>query len=186
MVPVLILILPNRAGYTVLTTCSPRNFDYVKSLGASGVFDYNDKDAASKIRQLTDNKLKLAWDTISEKGSAQFCADALSTESGGKYGSILQAKCPREDVESTTTLMYTIFGESFKFGPQEIPAVSEDFEYAKKFLAMTEGLLKEGKIQAHKQTVGKDGLEGVLKGMEDMKNGKVSGEKLVYRISETP
>ncbi|OCT48175.1 Protein TOXD [Cladophialophora carrionii] len=176
----------NLAGYTVLTTCSPRNFDYVKSLGAAEVFDYNDKEAAAKIRQLTDDKLNLAWDTISEKDSARFCADALSTGSGGRYGSILPVSCPRDDVESVSTLMYTIFGEPFKFGPQEFPAVDEDFEYAKKFLAMTEGLLKEGKIKAHKQTVGKDGLEGVLKGMEDMTNGKVSGEKLVYRVAETP
>jgi hypothetical protein len=82
--------------------------------------------------------------------------------------------------------MYTIFGEAFKFAGNEIPAMPEDFEYTKKFMAMTEGLLKEGKLKAHKQTVGKDGLEGVLKGMEDMKNGKVSGEKLVYRVAETP
>ncbi|KAJ9614556.1 hypothetical protein H2200_002693 [Cladophialophora chaetospira] len=174
------------AGYTVLTTCSPRNFDYVKSLGATEAFDYNDKEAASQIRKLTDNKLKYAWDTVSEENTAQFCADALTSESGGRYGSILQAKSPRKDVESVNTLMYTIFGESFKFGQTEIPAVQEDFEYTKKFLAMTEDLLKDGKIKAHKQTVGKDGLEGVLKGLEDMKNGKVSGEKLVYRVSETP
>ena len=136
---------------------------------------------------MTDNKLKLAWDTISEKGSAKFCADALSSDgSGCIYGTILPIKSPREDVESIGTLMYSIFGESFKFGPSEIPTSSEDFEYAKKFLTMTEGLLKDGKIKAHKQTVGKDGLEGALKGMEDMKNGKVSGEKLVYRVAETP
>lgn len=169
-----------------MTTCSPRNFDYVKSLGATEAFDYNDKQAPSKIRELTENKLTYAWDTISEKESAQFCADALTSSSGAKYGSILPVKSPREDVESVSTLMYTVFGESFKFGQQDIPAVSEDFEYTKKFLAMTEGLLKEGKIKAHKQTVGKAGLEGVLKGLEDMKNGKVSGEKLVYRVSETP
>ena len=29
------------AGYEVITTASPRNFDYVRSLGASMVFDYN-------------------------------------------------------------------------------------------------------------------------------------------------
>lgn len=29
------------AGYEVVTTASPKNFDYVKSLGASRVFDYN-------------------------------------------------------------------------------------------------------------------------------------------------
>lgn len=174
-----------RSGYTVLTTCSPRNFDYVKSLGASEAFDYNDPEAASKIRKLTDNKLKLAWDTISEKDSAQFCADALSTESGCIYGTILPVKSPRDDVESIGTLMYTIFGEPFKLGA-EMPAVKEDFDYAKKFLVMVEGLLKEGKLKAHKQRVGKDGLEGMLKGMEEMKNGKVSGEKLVYLVAETP
>ncbi|KIW93585.1 uncharacterized protein Z519_06190 [Cladophialophora bantiana CBS 173.52] len=174
------------SGYTVIATCSPRNFDYVKSLGASEVYDYNDPQAPSKIRASTNNKLKLAWDTISEKPSAQFCADALSSEPGCKYGSILQVTSPREDVESTTTLMYTIFGEPFKFGPHEFPAINEDFEYAKKFMAMAEGLLRDGKVKAHKQKVGKDGLEGVLKGMADQKSGKVSGEKLVFLVAETP
>ena len=28
------------SGYTVITTCSPKNFDYVKSLGADAVFNY--------------------------------------------------------------------------------------------------------------------------------------------------
>ena len=29
-----------RSGLTVITTASPRNFDFVKSLGADHVFDY--------------------------------------------------------------------------------------------------------------------------------------------------
>ncbi|KAK5659686.1 hypothetical protein OQA88_895 [Cercophora sp. LCS_1] len=33
--------LAKAAGYEVITTASPRNFEYVKSLGATGVFDYN-------------------------------------------------------------------------------------------------------------------------------------------------
>jgi hypothetical protein len=82
--------------------------------------------------------------------------------------------------------MYTIFGEKFDFAGNEFPASSEDFEYAKKFLGMTEKLLAEGKLRAHKETVGKEGLKGVLEGLEHMKAGKVSGEKLVYRVGETP
>ncbi|OAL39197.1 hypothetical protein AYO20_01515 [Fonsecaea nubica] len=177
------------SGYTVITTCSPRNFEYVKSLGASDVFDYKDAEAPAKIRALTDNKLTLAWDTISEESSARFCADALSSSSHPgvlKYGSILQAKSPRPEVESVTTLMYTIFGEPFTFGPQQIPAVDEDFAYAKKFLAVVEDLLAQGKLRPHKERVGKGGLEGVLQGLQDMKDGKVSGEKLVYLVEETP
>lgn len=37
------------AGYEVLTTCSPRNFDYVKSLGASKVFDYQSPTVTEDI-----------------------------------------------------------------------------------------------------------------------------------------
>jgi hypothetical protein len=83
--------------------------------------------------------------------------------------------------------MYTVFGEGFKFGKQlEYPPIPEDFEYTKKFIKMTEKLLAEGKLKAHRIKVGADGLKGVLKGLEDMKAGKVSGEKCVYRVEETP
>merc|ERR1712000_157530 len=36
--------LAKEAGATVIGTCSARNFDYVKSLGASDVRDYNEED----------------------------------------------------------------------------------------------------------------------------------------------
>ncbi len=43
-------------------------------------------------------------------------------------------------------------------------------------------LLEQGKMKAHKPTVKKygKGLDGALEGMEQMKAGKVSGEKLVF------
>ncbi|MBF9072725.1 zinc-binding alcohol dehydrogenase family protein [Streptacidiphilus fuscans] len=37
------------AGYEVVTTASPRNFDYVRSLGAAEVFDYNSPDVVADI-----------------------------------------------------------------------------------------------------------------------------------------
>jgi len=158
----------------------------VQSLGATEAFDYNDPDAASKIRSLTNNTLRLAWDTISEESSAKFCADALSSDKGGRYGSILPVKCPRDDVESVSTLMYTVFGEEFEFAGNKVPASKEDFEFAREFMAITERLLAEGKLKPHAEKVGEGGLEGVLKGLDDLKTGKVSGSKLVYRVDETP
>lgn len=83
--------------------------------------------------------------------------------------------------------MYTVFGEEFSFGKElKFPPILEDFEYTKKFMGLTEKLLAEGKLKAHRAKVGADGLKGVLKGLEDMKAGNVSGEKLVYRVEETP
>ena len=169
----------------MVSTASPRNHDFVRSLGADEVFDYNDAECASKIKKLTDNSLKLCWDTISLESSAKICADAMASGSGGKYGTILPVKPPRDDLEVTSTFMYTIFNEPFHKGKNEFPAVKEDFEFAKMFFEITEKLLKDGKLKTHPEKVGKDGLEGALRGMEDMKVDKVSGQKLVYRVGET-
>lgn len=174
------------SGYTVLTTCSPKHHTWMKKLGATECFDYNTADVGSQIRKYTDNKLKYAWDTISLPETAKICAEALSSDSGCKYGTILPVKSPREDVETTGTLMYTVFGEEFKKGGRVTPASQEDFEFAKKFYDITEKLLADGKLNTHPEQVGEGGLEGALKGMEDMKKGGVSGVKLVYRVADTP
>jgi len=75
-----------------------------------------------------------------------------------------------------------VVGESFKFGPQEILAKPQDFEFGKKFWELSRELLAEGKIKVHRPSVNKygKGFEGILEGMKQMKEGKVSGEKLVY------
>lgn len=175
------------SGYRVLTTCSPKNNDFVKSLGADAVYDYKDPECGKKINKDTNNSLKLVWDTISTDSSAKICAEAMSSDpSGAKYGSILDIESPRKDVESTFTIMYTIFNESFHIGGDDVPAVPADFEFAKKFFDITERLLVDGKLKTHPEKVGGKGLEGALQGMEDMRNGKVSAVKLVYRVPETP
>lgn len=172
------------SGYTVLTTCSARNFEYVKSLGADGVFDYNDPHCAADIRKFTQNKLGLAWDTISDPSSAEICANALSTASGAKYAALDPVEFARKDVETLSTLAYTALGESFKLGGGvEIPANISDFEFARKFWESSRDLLQASKVKVHRHRVGK-GLEGVLEGLDLLKEKKVSGEKLVYVLSK--
>ncbi|KAF4637835.1 hypothetical protein G7Y89_g239 [Cudoniella acicularis] len=98
------------AGYKVITTCSPRNNELVKSRGADEVFDYNDPESAAKIRAFTDNKLRYAWDTA---GDSKFCSEALSSDDSiCHYGAILFDDFPREKAKRTMTLMYTMFGEA--------------------------------------------------------------------------
>ncbi|KAK2592575.1 hypothetical protein QQS21_009720 [Conoideocrella luteorostrata] len=169
------------SGYTVLATSSPRNFELLKSLGADLIFDYNDPQVAQKIRKLTDNKLVLAFDTISTAESAQICADALTTGSGAAYHALLHVKFPRDDVKSTMSVYYTQFGRAFKFSDTRIPAKPEDFEFAAQFWDEARELLATGKLKPHPARVG-DGLENVLEGLKDLKENRVSGEKLVYRV----
>jgi hypothetical protein len=60
----------------------------------------------------------------------------------------------------------------------------EDMQFYQSFLALTQPLLENGSIKPLPATVNKNGsgLEGVLKGLEEMELGNVSGEKLVYTI----
>ncbi|KAJ5544505.1 Polyketide synthase enoylreductase [Penicillium sp. DV-2018c] len=174
------------SGYNVLTTCSPHNFDLVRGLGADEVYDYNDPEAAGAIRKATDNKLKLVFDCIALEPSAAFCDNAISTD-GGEYSSLLKVDIARPNVNHRFTLAYTIIGEAFKFGDIPFPAKPEDKAFAENFSStVVEPLLAQGKIKVHPLKVGKDGLKGVIEGLKLMKEGKVSGEKLVYNVDETP
>ncbi|KAJ5154320.1 uncharacterized protein N7500_009759 [Penicillium coprophilum] len=173
------------SGYKVLTTCSPRNFDLVRSLGADDVYDYKDAQAPAQIRKATDNKLKLVFDCISLESSAAFCDNAISTD-GGEYSALLSVKIDRANVNDRFTLAYTTIGEAFTFGDIPIPAKPEDKAHAEKFISIAEDLLAQGKIKVHPPKVGKQGLKGVIEGLKLLKEDKVSGEKLVYNVSETP
>jgi hypothetical protein len=92
---------------------------------------------------LTENNLRYAWDTIAIESSARICADALSTSPGTRYGTTNPIQSPRVDVESSSVVMYTMFGEPFTFGDREFAASPEDFDFAKMFMSLTENLLEE-------------------------------------------
>ena len=82
------------------------------------------------------------------------------------------------------TLGYTIMGEDFIFGESKVPAKPPDFEFGKKWWHVAQKLLFAGKIKSHRVEVRSGGLDGILSGLDDLKNGKVSGKKLVYQISD--
>ncbi|KAI1066505.1 hypothetical protein LB506_008103 [Fusarium annulatum] len=174
------------AGYSVVTTTSKANFQRVKDLGAIEAFDYNDPDVGRKIRDYTNNTLKYAWDTYGKEQSSLICADALSTEAGGVYSSVLPSTVPRADVKSVSTVMYTMFGEEFSMKGKVFPASQEDWEFAKKFMTLTEKLIADNKLKTHPEAVGPNGLQGVLEGLGSLKAGVIRAQKLVYRVAETP
>lgn len=170
------------SGFYVITTSSPRNFDFLKSLGADAVFDYNSSTCASDIRNASGNSLRYVFDCISLESSVKISADSIG-DKGGIYSSLLNVKdFPREDVKINFTVAYTVFGQPFKFGPDSVPAKDEDFEFGVKFWALTRDLLAEGKIKVHPATVRPGGLGGILDGLQELKEDKVSCTKLVYQI----
>lgn len=88
-------------------------------------------------------------------------------------------------MKSVFFLGYSLLGESYVYEGQTYEAQPEDFAFGCKFYEVAEALWTEGRWKPHPQRVGPGGLLGAIDGMQEMREGKVSGVKLVYRVDET-
>ena len=111
----------------------------------------------------------------------QMGTSSLSVSTANRQASNASARCGQ--LTATATLMYTIFDESFAFLGNTIERSREDFEFAKMFFELTETMFSEGKLETHPEELRDGGLEGVLKGMNEMKENGVSGVKLTYKVA---
>jgi len=57
-----------------------------------------------------------------------------------------------------------------------------DFDFAKKFRAEAQTLLDERRFRTHPVQLRHGGLDGIMDGLDDIKNDGVSGQKLVYTL----
>ncbi|KAH8704778.1 putative zinc-binding oxidoreductase ToxD [Talaromyces proteolyticus] len=177
------------SGLEVITTCSLKNFDFVKSFGADKVFDYRSPTVGSDIRQYTNNKLRYVWDTIGEGQAPQICADALSSSSSPEfslhYSTIVLGEFPRADVKTDITLVYTIFNEAFNFyGSIKVDVMPQNFPFAEKWGSLVGEFFGEKRLVPHPVEV-RGGLEKIGEGLKDLEEGRVSAKKLVYRVSDS-
>ena len=76
--------LATAAGYEVLTTASPRNFDYCKKLGASQVFDYHSETVVDDLIHAFEGKTAAGAFTIGN-GGAEASIEVLSKSKGEKF-----------------------------------------------------------------------------------------------------
>ncbi|KAI4909275.1 hypothetical protein J4E90_007972 [Alternaria incomplexa] len=165
-------------GCEVIATSSPHNFDLLRKLGADQVFNYKDADVGAKIREATNDKLKLAFDCIAEGNSFDITAAAISS-TGGHMSALLPVNnYPRSDVKTKFTFAYTALGEAYS---EKVGASQEDYEFGARFWKQAEEWFGQGKLKTHPIEV-RSGLEGVPQGLQDLKDGKVSGVKLVYKV----
>ncbi|KAF2150400.1 GroES-like protein [Myriangium duriaei CBS 260.36] len=172
------------SGYRVISVNSPQHDGFVTLLGAEGTFDYHDKDIGTKIRAHTGNELRNALDCICTEESNRICSLALSSLPGGKV-SYLTYQLPtaeREDIEMRWTMALTAKGEDVDIAGYIIPAMPEDFELTKRFWNISEALLAEEKIRPHPAEVRQGGLDNIFEGLDDLRQNRVSGKKLVYNV----
>lgn len=144
------------------------------------VIDYrNGDEAVVKGLQAavpSGQKLKYAFDAVSEKGSFQNIVKVLDPQAG-HLSLVLPGKSYKgipDGVAQTITTVGSVHG---------VPDDLSDLGYAW-FRLFAKGL-KEGWFSGHPYEVIPGGLNGVQTGLENLKDGKASAVKYVYRIEET-
>ncbi|KAI0376233.1 zinc-binding dehydrogenase [Hypomontagnella monticulosa] len=176
------------AGAFVIATGSPRNHQFLKSLGADAVVDYRDPNWPEEVRKLTHDGLELAFDCISEHGTPEAIATALSPTKGGHIVTILPVNEIRDKIENKkikieSTIVYTVFERPLKYGAFDNcgDATPQDRALWEKYLSLLPDLLSKGKVKPNRvRELG--GIDDILAGFEEQQQGKVSAEKLVYKI----
>ena len=72
------------SGVDVVATCSKKNSEYVKGLGARKVIDYNDSSAIDEIvKHLQGTRFAGAFDSISEEKTYKACGAVAEKLGGG-------------------------------------------------------------------------------------------------------
>lgn len=177
----------HRCGMKPIATCSPRNFELVKSYGAEQVFDYRSKSCAADIRAYTKNSLKFVLDCISEPETMQFCYECIG-RLGGKYTALEpypEFLHTRPNVVPDWVLGPTVLGKDIGWkAPFGRPGDPEMKAFGVKLFKTAQDLLDQGKIRTHPLQRMPGGLAGVLEGMELLRRKEISGKKLVYRLDQ--
>ncbi|KIW97338.1 uncharacterized protein Z519_02730 [Cladophialophora bantiana CBS 173.52] len=172
------------SGLTVITSCSPKHFEMVKALGASQAYDYHVPNVGRQINAATNGKLKTVFDAVATEATARICAEAFG-DAGGVYCNVLGIDCPHPNVRSESFLGYSLSGEPFIYEGELYEAQPDHLAFGTYFARVAEKLWHKGKWKPHPQRVEPGGLLGVHEGMQQMREGKVSGEKFVYLTEET-
>ncbi|KZV68034.1 dehydrogenase [Peniophora sp. CONT] len=177
-----VLQVAKASNFKTYALCSPKNFDLVKSFGADAVYDYRDPEAANKIRAASDGKIQAAIDTISEHGSAKIIVSALSSE-GGKIATLLPYS------EEDKAVLGSKYTEAFSLAYDVVvdrAGAPSRLGDTPGYVKLASQLLASGKVRPTPIRVWENGLEGINDAMQYMMDGKVSGEKIIFRIADTP
>lgn len=159
-----------QAGYTVVTTSSPRNQDLVSRLGAVKVVDHTQEQGALVKALVSEGPYDLVVDSISLPNTVAVNAAVLAAQGGGKLYALLPAFGPETLPEGVTREFASwsaVLGEEKNAG-----LLSWAFN-----TYLPQGLASQKIIPLPTEKVS-GGLNGVNDALDKLQKG-VSGVKLV-------
>lgn len=187
------------AGYKVLSTSSPKNFDYVKKLGATHVFDYKSKTLVKDLLGALKGRELVGAYTIGQ-GAVEACAAVMKRRDASLTrkriavaGAIIPAKKLTTFVGKGTYLISMVGGMIKSTGMRLTTGVEAKFilvdglvdpksVVARLYMNFLPEALEKGQFvpAPPPQVVGK-GLDKIQEALDLQRKG-VSGKKLVVTL----
>lgn len=169
-------------GHIPLTTCSPNNFDLVKSYGAAKVWDYKSPTCGQEIREYTNDELELVLDPMTEAKTQRLCYQAMG-RGGGTYIALemwQDMNHTRQTIEPTFVMGSCIIGNDIPLG-NGYGSIGdpEKRKFGIKYYREIQKLFDQNRLKQHPVRVMPGGWQGVLDGLELLKSRAVSAQKLV-------
>ncbi|TFK92238.1 GroES-like protein [Polyporus arcularius HHB13444] len=176
--------LAQLSGYKVVTTASTRNHALLKSFGADVTIDYREPDLVSKIKEATGDSVKYGADMIADDETKKITVQAIGPSGGKVVGlnPMQSTEVDRKDVVFSNTLLSTVHGHPISLGPMHIPAAPQDRAVMVAFLKKLPQLVRDGAVKPLPIKLWEGGFDGILAGLQYGREGKVSAEKIVYRL----
>lgn len=172
-------------GIKVLTTASKRNHEFLKSLGADEVFDYNDKNVIDQLKNAGHGKIKYALDCVSSPETLQCVYDATEGTEDVIIDNLLFLNDksiitkPNRKVKFTGTDAYLVDGRRH-LGHIASPEMLESYlEFFKYVLPSFTAQIKTAPLR-----VLPPGLESANEGLRSLIENKVACAKLVFRAKD--
>ena len=160
------------------------------------IIDYRNGDEAlvkeleKAVKRTSPGKVQYAFDAVSEKGSSRNICKVLDPSSGA-----ITVVLHYEDIPEGFAKSHTIVGSVFKetvfedtdgnSWEKKTGSRTGDQEFGFVFYRFMARGLQEGWFKSHPYEVVPGGLGGVEQGLKDLKEGKASAVKYVFRIAET-
>lgn len=177
----------HRCGLRPLATCSPKNFDLVKSYGAEEAWDYHSPTCAADIKKYTKNSLAYTIDCITTESSMKICYDSIG-RAGGKYSALdpfPHTGATRKVVKPDWIIAFKVTGRPCLWPePFYSEADPEMLQHSHPFYVTMEKYFLEGKLRTHPTKVMQGGFPAILEGVGMLRRKEISGQKLVFPIAQ--
>ena len=174
--------LAKKAGHRVVGVAGS-SIELANSYAAEEIMDYRGKSVeqlAEEISKAAGGSIHYIYDAVSEHGSFEASSAALGKNGGGKYTHVLplseeQVKSLPKGVTAHHEVCDVAYG-----------GTEEEKKHCEKYFDQLGEWLKKNEFRSQRVEVIPGGLEGVKEGLRKLQANEVKGQKLVYRVAETP